>query len=75
MVVFKWSNVVEVPRVKLDGPLSGGLYKVYYGHIVTWPGMYPDANMDCLTWSIKSNDWVVPGDLYNKKKKLTGTYP
>ena len=27
MMVIKWSDAIKVPRVKVDGPLCGGLYK------------------------------------------------
>ena len=66
---MNWSDVVEVKRFKLDIPLCGVLYEEYYGSIVTWTGTYPDDNMNGFTWSRKDNDWVVPGDQYNKKFK------
>ena len=36
MVVIKWSYAIKGPRVKVDGPLCGGLYKQYHGSIVPW---------------------------------------
>ena len=41
MVVVKWSDAMEGPRVKLYGPLCGGLYKEDSGYIVTLSGTHP----------------------------------
>ena len=38
MVVIKWSDTIKGPRVKLDGPLCGGLYREDHGYIVPWSG-------------------------------------
>ena len=50
MVVMKWSDEIKGPRVKVDVPLCGGLYKEYHGSIVPWSGTYPDAKMNSFTW-------------------------
>ena len=47
--------------------MCGGLYKEYYGSIVTWSGMDPDTKMNYFTWYRKDNEWVVTGEQYNKK--------
>ena len=46
MVVVKWSDYVEGPIYKLDGPLRGGLYKDDYWSIVTWSGTGPHAKIN-----------------------------
>ena len=46
MVVLKWSDAIKVPRVKVDGPLCGGLYKEDPGSIVPWSGIDPYAKMN-----------------------------
>ena len=51
MVVIKWSDAIKGPRVKVDGPLCGGLYKEDHGSIITWSGTDPDAKMNSFTWS------------------------
>ena len=35
MVVIKWSDAIKGPKVKVDGPLYGGLYKEDHGSIIT----------------------------------------
>ena len=69
MVVLKWSDAIKGPRVKVDGPLCGGLYKEFHGSIVTWSGTDPDAKMNCFTWSKANNDWIVPEDQYDEEFK------
>ena len=66
MVVINWSDAIKGPRVKVDGPLCGGLYKEYHGSIITWSGTDPDANMNSFTWSTYDNDWIFLGDQYNE---------
>ena len=61
MVVIKRSNEIKRPRVKVDGPLCGGLYKEYHGSIIPWSGTDPDAKMNYFTWSTGENDWIVLG--------------
>ena len=61
-MVIKWSDAIKGPKVKVDGPLRGGLYKEYYGDIVTWLGTDPDAKMNSFTWSTEENDWIFLGD-------------
>ena len=34
MVVIKWSDEIKGPRVKVDGPQCGGLYKEDHGSII-----------------------------------------
>ena len=34
IVVIKWSDAIKRPRVKVDGPICGGLYKEDHGYIV-----------------------------------------
>ena len=43
MVVIKWSDAIKGPRVKVDGPQCGGLYKEDNGTIIPWSGTDPDA--------------------------------
>ena len=45
-VVVKWSDSVEVPRFKLDGPLCEELYKEDDGYIVTWSVTDPVSKMN-----------------------------
>ena len=66
MVVIKWSDAIKGPRVKVDGPQCGGLYKEDNGYIVPWSGTDPDAKMNYFTWSTEENDWIFLGDKYNK---------
>ena len=56
MVVLKWSDVIKVPRVKVYGPLCGGLYRENYDYIVPYSGTYLNTNMNCFTWSKEEND-------------------
>ena len=69
MVVIKWSDAIKGPRVKVDGPQCGGLYKEDHGSIIPWSGTDPDAKMNCFTWSKEDNDWIVSGDQYNEEFK------
>ena len=73
MVVIKWSDVIKGPRVKVDGPLCGGLYKEDNGSIITWSGTYPDSKINSFTWSTEENDWIFLGDQYNEV--LNNWYP
>ena len=66
MVVMKFSDEIKGPRVKVDGPLCGGLYKEDHGSIIPWSGIDPDAKMNSFTWSTDDNDWIVLGDQYNE---------
>ena len=66
MVVIKWSDAIKAPRVKVDGPLYGGLYKEDRGSIITWSGTDPDAKMNSFTWSIEENGWILLGYQYNE---------
>ena len=66
MLVVKWSEKVKGPGDKIYAPVCGGLYKEEDKYIVHWPGTYPCAKMNCFTCSIEDNDWIVPGDRYNK---------
>ena len=61
MVVVKRSDKVEGSGDDIDLPLCGGLYKEEK-NIVPWSGKYPDAKMNCFTWSKEDNDWIVSGD-------------
>ena len=65
MVVIKLSDEIKGPRIKVDGPLCGGLYKEDHGSIIPWSGTFPDAKMNSSTWSTYENDWIVLGDPYN----------
>ena len=49
--------------------LCGGLYKEEDDSLVPWSGIYPDAKMNCFTWSKDDNDWIVTGDQYNEEFK------
>ena len=55
MVVIKWSDAKKGPRVKLNGPQCGGLYKDYHGYIFPWSGTDLDAKMNSFTWSTEEN--------------------
>ena len=46
MVVIKWSDAIKGPRVKVYGPLCGGLYKEDHGYIIPKSVTYPDAKMN-----------------------------
>ena len=61
MVVIKWSDAIKWPRVKVDGPLCGGLYKEDHGYIIPRSGTDPYAKMNSFTWSEEENDWIVLG--------------
>ena len=65
MVTIKKSDAIKGPRVKVDGPLCGGLYKEDHGSIIPWSGTDPYAKMNSFTWSTEENDWIVLGDHYN----------
>ena len=66
MVVIKLSDAIKRPRVKVDGPQCGGLYKEDHGSIIPWSGTYPDAKMNSFTWSTEDNDWIFLGGQYNE---------
>ena len=66
MVVIKWSGAIKGPRVKVDGPLCGGLYKEDNESIIPWSGTDPYAKINSFTWSTEENDWVDLGDQYNE---------
>ena len=51
MVVIKWSDAIKGPRVKVDGPLCGGLYKEDHGSIIPCSGTDPDYRINSFTWS------------------------
>ena len=65
MVVIKWLDAINGPRVKVDGPLCGGLYKEDHGSIITWSVTDAYVKMNFLTLSTEENDWIVLGDQYN----------
>ena len=56
MMVIKWSDAIKVPRVKVNGPLCGGLYNEDNVSIIPWSGTDPDAKMNSFTWSTEEND-------------------
>ena len=66
LVVIKWSYAIKWPRVKVDGPQCGGLYKEDYGYIIPWSGTEPYAKMNFFTWFTEENDWILLGDKYNE---------
>ena len=66
MVLIKVSDTIKGPRVKVDGPQCGGLYKEDHGYIISWSGTNPDAKMNSFTWSKNDNDWIMLGDQYNE---------
>ena len=59
MAVIKWSDATKGLRIKVDGPMCGGLYKEDHGYIVTWSGTDPDTKLNFFTWSKEENDWIV----------------
>ena len=66
MVVIKWSDKVEGSGDNIDSTLHGGLYKEEDDSLVPLLGRDPYAKINGFTWSKENNDWVVPGDQYNK---------
>ena len=66
MVVVKWSDKLEVSGYNIDSPLCGGLYKEEEYSLVPWSVTYPDAKMNCFTWSKVNNGCIVPEDQYDK---------
>ena len=66
MVVIKWSDAIKVPRVKVYGPICGGLYMEDHGSIIPWSVTDPDAKMNSFTWSTYDNDWIFLWDQYNE---------
>ena len=46
MAVIKWSDEIKGPRVKVDDPLCGGLYKEDHGSTVPWSVTYPYAKLN-----------------------------
>ena len=66
MMVIKWSYAIKWPRVKVDGPQCGGLYKEDRGSIIPWSVTDPDANMNSFTLSTEENDWIFLGGQYNE---------
>ena len=69
MAVIKWSDAIKGPRVKVDGPMCGGLYKEDNGYIVPWSGTDPDTKLNFFTWSKEDNSWIFLGDHYNGEFK------
>ena len=67
MVVIKWPDAIKGPRVKVDGPLCGELYKEDHGSIITWSRTDQDSKMNSFTWSKEENDWIFLGDQYNEE--------
>ena len=67
MVVIKWSYAIKGPRVKVDGPLCGGLYKDDHGYIIPWSGTDPDANINSFAWSKDEKAFIVLGYQYNEE--------
>ena len=61
MVIFKGSDAIKGPIVKVDDLLCGGLYKEDHGYIFTWSVTYPDTKMNCFNWYKEDNDWIIPG--------------
>ena len=55
-VVIKLSDAIKGPRVKLDGPKCGGLYKEDHGSIIPCSGTDPYAKKNSFTWSTEEND-------------------
>ena len=51
---------------KIYAFVCGGLYKEYYGSVVTWLVTYPDSKINWFTWSKEENVWIFPGDKYNE---------
>ena len=46
MLVIKWSDAIKWPRVQVDGPLRGVLYKEDHGPIIPWSETDPDAKIN-----------------------------
>ena len=66
MLVVKWSDAMEGPKVKLYVFLCDVLYKLNDVSIVTQSETDQYVKINCFTWSSKYNDWVVTGYQYNK---------
>ena len=62
MMVIKWSDTIKWTRVKVDGPLCGGLYKEDNGYIIPWSGTDPYVKMNYFTWFTEEKEWIVLGD-------------
>ena len=54
------------PRVKVDGPKWGVLYKEDHGYIIPWSGTDLDYKNNSFNWSTEENDWILLGDQYNE---------
>ena len=67
IVVIKWSDAIKGPRVKVDGPQCGGLYKEDHGSIITWSGTDTDTKINSFPWSTDDNDCIVLGYHYNEE--------
>ena len=67
MVVIKCSDTINGPRVTINGPLCGRLYKDDHGSIITWSVTDPEAKINGFTWSKNDNDWIILGDQYNEE--------
>ena len=75
MVVIKWSDAIKGPRVKVDGPLCGGLYKEDHGSIIPWSVTDPDAKINSFAWSKNENDWIILGYHYNEEFNIITVTP
>ena len=51
MAIFKWSDVIKRPRVKVNGPLCGVLYKEDHGSIVPRSGIDTYTKMNSFNCS------------------------
>ena len=69
MVVVKYSDKVEGYRENIDAPLCDRLYKEEDDYLIPLSVKDPDDKMNCFTWCKEDNDWIFPGDNYNKEFK------
>ena len=69
MVVFKWSDKVEVSAYIIYSPLCGGLYKEEEDSLFSWSVIDTYAKMNCFTCSKEGNDQIFPEDQYNEQFK------
>ena len=69
MGLVKWSDKVEGSVDSLDYPLCVVLYKEKDNSLASWSRTYPDAKINCFTWSKEDINWIFPEGNYNEEFK------